>query len=163
MAETGEERALNVEESLMHLLRVKTLAELNRVLSEPPDEKVLEVMGPPDAIYTEGWKQDRTDDAEIEQHAIEAGKKDGIEALFVTKDGETRLIWVPTPPPAEFNAFRHFSRLVVFSEPSDLDVYNIFWSAFLRRGNSGTGAIRAMTSELPTNMKQPKGKVCRPS
>lgn len=137
MSEMCDDRPLNCEERLMRLLRVKSLKELNRVLSEPPDEKALETMGPPDDLYREDWMQDRADDAEIAQGEMQAGKKDGTEALFVTLDGKIRVLWVPTLPPEEFTAFRHFSRLVILSEPSDLHVYDILWGAFLRRGNAG--------------------------
>jgi hypothetical protein len=141
MTETNENRPLNCEEGLMRLLGLKTLEELDRVLSEPPDEKALETMGAPEELYAEDWKQDRADDAEIEQHEMETGQSEGTEALFATKDGKICVLWISTSPPAQFRGFEHFSRLVVLLEPSDLDAYDIAWSAFARRGDPGEFAL----------------------
>lgn len=133
----GPRTPSNYEQRMMKLLNVKSPDELNRVLSEPPDERVLEEMESPNDLYAEDWKQDRADEAEIEHHEMETGEKDGTEAPFATKDGKVGVIWVPTPPPAELIAFRHFSRQVVLSESADLDAYNVVWSVFVRRGNLG--------------------------
>jgi hypothetical protein len=81
MAGRDGDRPLNCEERLMILLGLKTLEDLNRVLSEPPDEKALETMGPPEELYAEDWKQDRADDAEIGQHEMETGQSEGSHRL----------------------------------------------------------------------------------
>ena len=125
------------EKRLMTLLKVPSLDELERVLSEPPDELALEEMGPLDELYAEDWKQDRADEAEIEQGDMKAGEKEGMEALFVTKEGEVSALWVPTPPPAAIAAFQHFSWLVILEESAEVDAHGVLWIAFLRRGTPG--------------------------
>ena len=82
-------RLFNFEERLMILLGLRILEELDRVLSEPPDEKVLEIMGSPCELYAEDWKQDRADEAEIEQHKMETGQAREPKLCSLLKTGKS--------------------------------------------------------------------------
>jgi hypothetical protein len=94
---------LNVEQRLMRLLGLKSLDELNRVLSEPPNEQSLREMGPPDDLYELEWADEVIDNALDE---IERG--DATYAIFVTKSGAIALAKIPTPRHSELRMVREF-------------------------------------------------------
>jgi len=94
---------LNVERRLMRLLGLKSLDELNRVLSEPPNEQSLQEMGPPYELYELEWEDDLIDSALDE---IERG--DATYAIFVTKSGAIAMAKIPTPRHSELRMVREF-------------------------------------------------------
>lgn len=106
MAKKDKQKLLNTEEHLMRLLDLKSVDELHRVLSEPPNEQSLQEMGPPDDLYDLEWEDDLIDSALDE---IERTERDGTDAIFVTKGGAIAMGRIPTPPPSESWMVREFS------------------------------------------------------
>jgi hypothetical protein len=134
MAEMDEDRHLNCEEHLMRLLGLKTLEELNRVLSESADERVLETMEPLYDLYDLEVEDDLIESAIWE---IEDAENSGTEAIFATKEGGMTVIPVSNPAPNELRMFREFSRSPyrILPRPKELDRCNWVWLTFVRRGD----------------------------
>jgi hypothetical protein len=97
---------LNVEQHLMRLLGLKSLDELNRVLSEPPNEQSLQEMGPPYELYELEWEDDLIDSALDE---IERADRDATNAIFVGKSGSITMGRIPTPLPSTLSVVRQVS------------------------------------------------------
>jgi hypothetical protein len=106
MAKEDQEKPSNYEARLLRLLNLKSLADLNRVLSEPPNEQSLQEMGPPSELYELEWEDDLVDSALDE---IERAEADGTEAIFVTKGGAIAMCRIPTPPASELRMVRELS------------------------------------------------------
>jgi hypothetical protein len=106
MAKEDQEKPQSEEARLMRLLNLKSLADLNRVLSEPPNEQSLQEMGSPDELHELEWEDDLIDSALYE---IERAERDGTDAIFVTKGGAIAMGRIPTPPPSELKMVREFS------------------------------------------------------
>lgn len=126
-------RPLNVEERLMLLLGVKSLEELNRVLSEPPDESALETMESPYDLYDLEAEDDLINDGLYE---IENSEKEGIDTILVMKDGATAVHEVSNPAPQQLRLIREFSSRPyrILPKPLELDRCNCMWLTFARRG-----------------------------
>jgi hypothetical protein len=107
MAKEDQEKPSGYEAPLMRLLNLKSLADLDRVLSEPPNEQSLQEMGPPDELYDLECEDDLVDSA---LHEIERAERDGTDAIFVMKGGAIAMGRIPTPPPSELRMVREFSR-----------------------------------------------------
>ena len=103
MASKDQNIPLNVEQRLMRLLGLKSLDELNRVLSEPPNEQILQEMGPPYELYELEWEDDVIDNALDE---IERG--DATYAIFVAKRGAIAMAKISTPAVSELRMVREF-------------------------------------------------------
>lgn len=103
MASKDQNIPLNVEQHLMRLLGLKSLDELNRVLSEPPNEQSLQEMGPPYELYELEWEDDLIDSALDE---IEHG--DTAYLIFVGKSGAIAMAKIPTPRRCKLPMVREF-------------------------------------------------------
>jgi hypothetical protein len=136
MAKEDQEKPLNSEEHLMRLLGLNSLSELNRVLSEPPNEESLQEMGPPDELYELEWEDDLVDSAIWE---IEQSEDNGTDAIFATRDGGMAQVRVSNRPPAEVTMIREFSSRPyrILPRPVELDRCNYLLVRFARRGCSG--------------------------
>lgn len=107
MTKENQEKPQSEELRLMRLLNLKSVADLNRVLSEPPNEQSLHEMGPPDELY-ELEREDGLVDSALDE--IERADIDGTDAIFVTKGGAIAMGRIPTPPASELKMVREFSR-----------------------------------------------------
>jgi hypothetical protein len=136
MPKKVQEKLQSEEVRLMRLLNLKSLSDLNRVLSEPPNEQSLQEMGPPDELY-ELELEDNLVDCALDE--IERAERDGTDAIFVTKGGAIAMGRIPTPPPSELKIVREFSCGAnrILSEPLKLDSCNYTMVTF------ATGFVRA--------------------
>lgn len=92
---------------------MKSPEEVERVLSEPPVEKVLGTIGPPYDLYDLEAEDDLIADTLCE---IEDAENTGTEAIFATKEGGMAVIPLPGPVP---------SKLTVIGKPPYLYVTKV--------------------------------------